>query len=113
MSALYRPFDVVAVAVGEGADARRRPALIVSSPEFERATGMVWVAMITAADKDRRYGDLVVADQAAAGLPAPSTIRASKLATLNVSKIKRRLGTLGETDRASARVVLRAAAGFF
>jgi mRNA interferase MazF len=113
MSALYRPFDVVAVSVGEGNDAKRRPALIVSTPEFERSTGLVWVAMITAADKDHRFGDIPVADQTAAGLPAPSTIRASKLATLAVGKIKRRLGSLGEADRTGARIALRAAAGFF
>ncbi len=113
MTALYRPFDVVAVAVGEGADTKRRPALVVSTPEFERSTGLVWVAMITASDKDHRFGDIAVADQTAAGLPVPSTIRASKLATLSVSKIKRRLGALGESDRAGARIALRAAAGFF
>lgn len=113
MTALYRPFDVVAVAVGEGGDTKRRPALVVSTPEFERSTGLVWVAMITASDKDHRFGDIPVSDQTAAGLPAPSTIRASKLATLAVGKIKRRLGALGEADRAGARIALRAAAGFF
>ena len=113
MSALYRPFDVVAVAIGEGGDSKRRPALVVSTPEFERSTGLVWVAMITVSDKDHRFGDIAVADQTAAGLPAPSTIRASKLATLSVSKSKRRMGALGEADRAGARIALRAAAGFF
>ena len=113
MTALYRPFDVVAVAIGEGGDPKLRPALVVSTPEFERATGLVWVAMITVADKDHSYGDIPVSDQAGAGLPAPSTIRASKLATLSVSKVKRRLGALGEADRAGARIALRAAAGFF
>ena len=39
-------------------------------------------------------------------------VRASKLTTLAVGKIKRRLGALGETDRAVARIALRAAAGF-
>ena len=112
MTALFRPFDVVAIAVGEGADAKRRPALIVSSPEFEKGTGLVWVAMITTADHERRFGDITIADQATAGLPSPSVLRASKLATLAVSKIKRRLGTLSEPDRASARIALRAAAAF-
>ncbi|QUD90020.1 type II toxin-antitoxin system PemK/MazF family toxin [Phenylobacterium montanum] len=112
MSAQYRPFDVVAVAFGEGASAKRRPALIVSNPEFEKATGLVWVAMITTPDHARRFGDIPINDQRAAGLPATSVVRASKLATLAVGKIKRRLGSLSETDRAGARVALRAAAGF-
>lgn len=112
MSAQFRPFDVVAVAVGEGADAKRRPALVVSNPEFEKQTGMVWIAMITSLDHERRFGDIPIADQKAAGLPVASVVRASKLATLAVGKIKRRLGSLGEADRAGARVALRASSGF-
>jgi mRNA interferase MazF len=113
MSAIYRPFDVVAVAVGEGAVAKRRPALVVSNPEFEKSTGLVWIAMITSADHERRFGDIPIADQAMAGLPVPSMVRASKLTTLSIAKIKRRLGALGESDRVGARIALRAAAGFF
>jgi mRNA interferase MazF len=113
MSALYRPFDVVAVAVGEGAGAKRRPALVVSHPDFEKATGLVWVAMITTPEHERRFADIPINDQAAAGLPAPSVVRGSKLTTLAVTRIKRRLGALGEADRVGARIALRAAAGFF
>jgi mRNA-degrading endonuclease toxin of MazEF toxin-antitoxin module len=112
VTALYRPFDVVAIAVGEGAGSKRRPALVVSNPEFERSTGLVWVAMITTPEHERRFGDIPIADQAAAGLPTASVVRASKLTTLAVGKIKRRLGALGESDRVGARVALRAAAGF-
>jgi mRNA-degrading endonuclease toxin of MazEF toxin-antitoxin module len=113
MSALYRPFDVVAVAMGDGASARRRPALVVSNPDFENATGLVWVAMITTPEHERSFGDIVITDQAAAGLPTASVVRAAKLTTLAVGKIKRRLGALGETDRVGARIALRSAAGFF
>lgn len=113
MSAKFRPFDVVAVAVGEGSEARRRPALVVSSPDFEKATGLVWIAMITSAGHDKQYGDIVIADYATAGLPTPSVIRAAKLTTLAVSKIQRRLGALDASDRVGARIALRAAAGFY
>jgi mRNA interferase MazF len=113
MSAQFRPFDVVAISVGEGSEARRRPALVVSSPDFEKATGLVWIAMITSAGHDKQYGDIIVGDQAAAGLPTPSVIRAAKLTTLAVSKIQRRLGSLDAADRVGARIALRAAAGFY
>ncbi len=112
MSAKYRPFDVVVVAFGEGAAAKRRPALVVSNPDFEAATGLVWVAMITSAEHQRQYGDIQITDSRAAGLPTPSLVRAAKLATLTVGRIRRRLGALSEADRAGARVALRAAAGF-
>ena len=75
MTAQFRPFDVVAVAVGEGAGAKRRPALVVSNPNFENSTGLVWVAMITTPDHEHRFGDIPIGDQAAAGLPAASVIR--------------------------------------
>jgi mRNA interferase MazF len=113
MSAIYRPFDVVAVSVGEGTAAKRRPALVVSNPDFEKSTGLVWIAMITTANHERRFGDISIADQTTAGLPAPSVVRASKLTTLAIGKIKHRLGALGEVDRVGARIALRAAAGFF
>jgi mRNA-degrading endonuclease toxin of MazEF toxin-antitoxin module len=113
MSAKFRPFDVVAVAVGEGTEARRRPALIVSTPDFEKSTGLVWMAMITSAGHEKQYGDIIISDQAKAGLPTASVIRGAKLTTLPASKIQRRLGTLDDTDRVGARIALRAAAGFY
>jgi mRNA-degrading endonuclease toxin of MazEF toxin-antitoxin module len=113
MSALYRPFDVVAVNMGEGSTAKARPALVVSNPDFETSTGMVWIAMITTIDHAHHSGDIPIADQAMAGLPVASVIRASKLTTMAIGKIKRRLGVLGESDRLNARIALRAAAGFF
>ena len=113
MSAKFRPFDVVAISVGEGSEARRRPALVVSSPDFEKATGLVWIAMITTAGHEKQYGDIVIGDHAVAGLPTPSVIRAAKLTTLAVSKVQRRLGTLVANDRVGARIALRAAAGFY
>ena len=113
MSANFRPFDVVAISVGEGSEARRRPALVVSSPDFEKATGLVWIAMITTAGHEKQYGDIVIGDHAVAGLPTPSVIRAAKLTTLAVNKVQRRLGTLDANDRVGARIALRAAAGFY
>jgi mRNA interferase MazF len=87
--------------------------LIVSTPDFEKATGLVWIAMITAAAHEKQYGDIVIGDQVKAGLAAPSVIRGAKLTTLPASKIQRRLGTLDDSDRVGARIALRAAAGFY
>jgi mRNA interferase MazF len=113
MTARFRPFDVVAVSVGEGSEARRRPALVVSSPDFEKATGLVWIAMITSDSHEKHFGDIVITDRAAAGLPTPSVIRAAKLTTVAASKVQRRLGVLHPADRVGARIALRAAAGFY
>ena len=66
-----------------------RPAVVV-------ATGLgldgilIWVAMITAAENRRWPGDVVVDDHVAAGLPIPSVVRTSKLATMAVLRAEKR-----------------------
>lgn len=78
------------------AAAYRRPAVVV-------ATGLgldrilVWVAMITAAENRRWPGDVVVSDHVAAGLPIPSIVRTSKLATIVASRAERRGALTAET----------------
>lgn len=69
--------------------AHHRPALVV-------ATGLgldgilIWVAMITAAQNRSWPGDVVVADHATAGLPIPSIVRTSKVATIAAQRAERR-----------------------
>jgi mRNA interferase MazF len=107
------PFDVVVVPFpySDRLAEKRRPALVVSHRDMAERLGRVWVAMITsvAADQD---GDTAIEDIAAAGLPAPSTLRASKLATIDASRIIRVAGHLSDTDQALARRALIACAGF-
>lgn len=89
---------------------KRRPALVVSHKDLARL-GRVWVAMITStpwAD----LGDVAIGDIEAAGLPVASTLRASKLATIDANRILRRAGRLSEQDEALARRALIACAGF-
>ncbi len=73
---------------------KRRPALLVSSDGFNRKHGLLWVAMITSAGKRGRDGDVEISDLAKAGLPAPSLIRAAKIATIEPSRVLRIAGTL-------------------
>jgi hypothetical protein len=68
--------------------------------------------MITTAEHQRQFGDIVINDNRAAGLSTASLVRASKLTTLAVGRITRRLGSLSETDRVGARVALRASSAF-
>jgi mRNA interferase MazF len=58
---------------------------------------LVWVAMITAAENRRWPGDIVIADHVAAGLPIPSIVRTSKLATVVAQRAERR-GSLSVED---------------
>jgi len=97
----YAAFDVVVVPFpyADRLIEKRRPAIVVSIPELASEYGLAWLAMVTSADNRRWECDIVVADLKAAGLPAPSLVRPAKIATVDVARIVRRIGALGERDR--------------
>jgi mRNA interferase MazF len=90
---------------------KRRPALVISHEDLPEILGRVWVAMITSASASL-LGDAVLADHAHVGLTVPSTVRASKIATLDSDRILRVLGRLSDRDETTARAALKACAGF-
>jgi mRNA interferase MazF len=90
---------------------KRRPALVVSHQDLSDILGRVWVAMITSGPTSL-LGDAQIADYAKVGLPVPSTLRASKIATLDANRVIRVLGQLTARDEAIARSALQACAGF-
>lgn len=110
----FAPFDVVVVPFpySDVLAEKRRPAVLVSGPELEARTGLVWVAMVTSVAGPLQLGDAILSDLSAAGLGVPSRVRASKLATLNVGRILRRAGGLSESDTAAVMTALRACAAF-
>ena len=83
------------------ASEKRRPALVVSRREFNRA-GFTVLAMVTSAGHGGWPGDTPIADLAAAGLKAESMVRL-KLFTLDNRLILRRLGELSKLDRRAVR----------
>jgi mRNA interferase MazF len=64
---------------------KSRPALVVSSGEFEELHGLLWVVMITSAQNKVWPKDVPVVDLKQAGLPSPSVIRVVKIATIEAS----------------------------
>ena len=91
-------------------DTKRRPALILSSGEYNGATGDVIIAQITSrVSAPLRPGDCSIDQWREAGLLAPSRVRA-KLTTLAGTLLVRRLGRmpagdLASVDRSLARVL--------
>jgi mRNA interferase MazF len=77
---------------------KRRPAVVVSKPSLERAHGLIWVAMITSDHGEARADDVSIGQLAKAGLPAPSLVRASKLATIEPARVLRAAGSLTRAD---------------
>ena len=76
---------------------KRRPALTLSQHQFN-AHGHSVLAMITTKVDPAWPGDTLLADHAAAGLPAASTVRL-KLFTLDNRLITRIVGRLSSRDR--------------
>jgi mRNA interferase MazF len=110
---MFDAYDVVVVPFpySDRLAEKRRPALVVSNPALAHRHGRVWVAMITTAPADQ-LGDTTIADLAPTGLPAPSTLRAGKIATIEAARVLRKIGTLSEADANLARQALAACAAF-
>ena len=95
---IYEPFDVVVVPFPftDRQAARRRPALIVSSPDFNATHDQSILAMITSAGEEWP-SDIAVRDWREAGLSVPCKVRL-KLFTLDDALILRKAGALSERD---------------
>jgi mRNA interferase MazF len=99
---ISEPWDVVLVPFPfvERAGAKRRPALVISSEQFN-TSGNTVLSMITSKGHRPWPGDVEISDRSAGGLPAPCILRL-KLFTLDNRLILRRLGRLSSVDRANA-----------
>jgi len=90
---------------------KNRPALVLSSAaSFNSVVEHSVMAMITSAANAPWPLDCVIADLAAAGLPAASKVR-FKLFTLDHRLVRGQLGTLAPADRERVRQGLQALFG--
>jgi len=77
---------------------QRRPALVVSAEGLGDGGQLLWVVMITSAENRRWPRDIALVDNyAEVGLPAPSLIRPSKIATIETTHAE----PLGHVDQAT------------
>ena len=92
------PFDVVVVPFPftDRQAERRRPALVVSSPDFNSTHDQSILAMITSAGGEWP-SDVAIRDWREAGLSVPCKIRL-KLFTLDDALILRKAGALSKRD---------------
>jgi mRNA interferase MazF len=102
----FSRYDVVSVPFPytDRATLERRPALVISAPFMESRFGLLWVVMITAAENRAWEGDIAIPDHRAVGLPIPSLIRPSKIATVEASRARFR----GRISTATAALVAEA-----
>ncbi len=84
---------------------KKRPALVLSSEEFNLG-GYTVMAMITTGANSVWLGDIPITDLDSAGLPHDCLIR-WKVMTLDNRIIQKRSGSLGATDRANVEASMR------
>lgn len=107
----YRRGDVVLVPMDftDRSGSKVRPAVVVSSEEYNRASPDVLIASITSNRNALAHpGDRLVREWKAAGLLKPSLAQ-TKLATVEASMIRRKLGKLDGNDLAALSDGLREA----
>ena len=94
----FEPFDVVVVPFPftDRQAVRRRPALIISSPDFNAAHDQSILAMITSAESEWP-SDVTIRGWREAGLGVPCKVRL-KLFTLDDALILRKAGALSARD---------------
>ena len=88
------------------AEAKRRPALVLSKKRFNR-NGHTVLAMITTSARHPWPGDLGIKQRERTGLTTPCIVRL-KLFTLDNRLIVKRIGHLADADRAKVTKSIRA-----
>ena len=104
----FSAWDVVRVdfPYADGPSSRRRPALVIATPEVQARFGILWLLMITSARHHVWPGDVRVTDLASAGLSHDCVVRTQKIATLD-SRHAVRIGRLAEADHGKIVASLR------
>lgn len=105
---ICEPFDIVAVPFPfvEREARKRRPTLVVSSPQLAQKHGLLWVLMITSAAHSPWPEDVPIGDLDIAGLTKASVVRVCKIATVEAARCER-IGHLSSSMVAKVAVALR------
>jgi mRNA interferase MazF len=97
---IYNKFDVIKVSFPftDKASVKKRPALVISSSEYQINYNHCILAMITSAKQTSWQDDIIITNLQIAGLPSPSKIRL-KIFSLDCDLIIDKLGYLADEDK--------------
>ena len=100
----FEPFTTISVPFPylERLASKRRPALVGSRPRLASDHALVLVLMITSAANARLLDDILIEDLKRGGLPKPSVVRPTKIATVETTQAR----VIGEAEEAVAARVL-------
>jgi mRNA interferase MazF len=92
----YKQHDIIVTEVpfiDDRTKSKVRPAIVISSDEYNKHTGFIVVVMITSAKHSKLWNDIAITDPEAIGLKEPSIIR-MKFANILASEVLAKIGRL-------------------
>lgn len=100
LSKTYKPFDIVVIPFpfSDKLAQKKRPALVLSSEDFNAKSGHLITAMITTAKKSKWPNDSEILEFEKAGLPVSCLVR-MKFFTVDQTQILRKSGSLSKNDQ--------------
>lgn len=105
---IYKPFSIVIVPFpfSDVAKAKKRPALIISTEQFQKENEHTSLLMITTAEHTQWFGDFLIIDLKATGLPVSSYVR-QKIFTIDSRLIQKQIGHLSKNDIAKIKSLFK------
>ncbi len=105
---IYKPYSIIVVPFPftDSVETKRRPALVISSEQYQLETEHISLLMITTAKHSHWYNDHQIIDLNSSGLSAPSIIR-QKLFTIDSRLVKKQIGILEKEDKKQVILILQ------
>lgn len=97
---IYKKWDIVLVPFPftNLKTTKQRPALVVSSDQYNQGLDLVIAFVTSKMDLPYRHGDFPIEQWSESGLPKPSMLR-MKFATLDKEIVIKRIGSLSHKDQ--------------
>jgi mRNA interferase MazF len=94
----YKFGDVILVPFTDGSSSKKRPAIVISSDDYDRyKPDLILIAVTSQVNTDLQFGEALIADWSAAGLIKPSMIKPA-IATIEKTLVTRKLGRVQDLD---------------
>ena len=105
---ICKPFSIVTIPFPftDLVKKKKRPALVISSEEFQKENSHITLLMITTAKHSQWFGDYLITDLKTAQLPVTSYIR-QKIFTIDSRLIEKKLGALSHKDAENVTKLLK------
>lgn len=96
----YKPFSVLTVPFPftDGPQVKKRPAIVLSTEEYQKQTHYITLLMVTSAKHSHWFGDCSISDLSIAGLSSKSIVR-QKIFTIDIRLVISDIGKLSSKDK--------------